>query len=211
MGEGNFCGLLSDIRLQKLLFQLLEYGCLRIAEIWLDVIFGVEEDLAVCLPHAVVLNPLPLFNRDRRRIDSSFQVHQTPLYVELQACGPLHDPGGIYFAAYLQVEEEVLMEDVGIFPTFVLRIQLQLRHGKTKQSIPPLNRQLVMNWLVHLWPFFVSIFGTQNLQQQSCLVGVEAKLLVRPKQGRICKLDHKVDVHLQGLGQVKARLHAAQT
>src|SRR6516164_449365 len=99
--KGIFDGLRGDVVLQQLVLQLRKEWTLVVAQFWLDPIFGIEKDLPIGLPNAVILSPfLPLIRIDRGcgnadllrvRVQVALQVHQAALDKELDRGHGLHD------------------------------------------------------------------------------------------------------------------------
>ena len=86
------------VALQQLVLQLLEERRLVVAQLRLDPVLRVQEDLAVRLPHPVALHPLPVAPVDVdlrvRRATSRLEVQQAALHEQLDRADRLLDPRG---------------------------------------------------------------------------------------------------------------------
>src|SRR5262249_49564715 len=92
IAERGFGILRRHLALQQLRFQLPEEGALVVAQLRLDPVLRVEEDLAIGLPDPVGLHPAPAVAVDRARVDQLFEAHVAALNEELDRGYRLLDP-----------------------------------------------------------------------------------------------------------------------
>ena len=121
--QGILAPLRRDLAGQDLLLQIPEEGGLVVAQFGCDPVLGVQEDLAVGLPQAVALHPLPLPPRVGRRSVRAFhrvdhdlwllQVQEGPLHEHLRAGDGLLEPGGQGAGGGLHVDQEVAQQVLG--------------------------------------------------------------------------------------------------
>ena len=92
VGQSLLRHVVVEVRLEQLIFQILEERRLAVAQIRLDPVFGVQPDLPVCLPHAEVFHPAaplrPFRIADR---DVCFEAHQAALRKQLHRADGLFD------------------------------------------------------------------------------------------------------------------------
>ena len=81
--ERHRCPVFGDVALQQLAHGLLEEGRLVVAQLGLQPVLRVEEDLAVGLPDPVAAHPRPVLRIQRRRRHPGLQVHQATFNKEL--------------------------------------------------------------------------------------------------------------------------------
>ena len=174
MAECVLGGLGRDVGLHQLALETLEERCLVGPQLGLDPVLRTHEDLAVRLPHAVLLHPVPLDSEVGVDQAARFQVEQRPLHEQLIDAECLDDPGGRHAGAHLDVDQIPAVQVVRR-PQARVAGQLGLGEEVGDQSVALLLSERVADRLRDLEPLIGVVAGLGSLLDLGGLALVDAR------------------------------------
>jgi hypothetical protein len=95
---------------QQALLEGDEERTLVVAQLGLDPVLGIQKDLAIGFPDAVVLHPVPEVDVDRRRRHGGLEVEQAALHEELHRRRRQHHARSQHARRHLDVDQEVAVQ-----------------------------------------------------------------------------------------------------